>query len=72
MLQILEDLQDVTVVEHCLDIISWLEEHTTLLSSQAYKTGQQQVRLCAAIAALCTLADCTCPLDCTRVAAMAW
>jgi len=44
VLQILEDLQDVTVVEHCLDIISWLEEHTTLLSSQAYKTGQQQVR----------------------------
>lgn len=40
---LLEDLQDVMVVEHCQDVITWLEQHRSLLASPAYKTGQQQV-----------------------------
>lgn len=44
VLQILDELQDLLVVEHCLDIITWLEQHKGMLSSPAYKGGLQQVR----------------------------
>jgi hypothetical protein len=40
----MDELQDLLVVEHCKDIITWLEQHRELLSSPAYKTGMQQVR----------------------------
>jgi hypothetical protein len=43
VLQVLDELQDLLVVEHCLDIITWLEQHKALLSSPAYKGGLQQV-----------------------------
>jgi hypothetical protein len=43
VLQILDELQDVIAVEHCLDIITWLEQHRALLASPGYKNGQQQV-----------------------------
>jgi hypothetical protein len=41
VLYILEELQDAVVAEDCLDIISWLEHNSPMLST--YKTGNTQV-----------------------------
>lgn len=41
VLQVLEEAQDVVEADDCLDIISWLEHNSPLLST--YKTGNTQV-----------------------------
>lgn len=41
VLQVLEEAQDVVEAEDCLDIISWLEHNSPVLST--YKTGNTQV-----------------------------
>jgi hypothetical protein len=41
VLQVLEEAQDVVEAEDCLDIISWLEHNSPLLST--YTTGNTQV-----------------------------
>jgi hypothetical protein len=42
-MSLLIDLQDVCVMEHCIDIIAWLEQQRSWLSSPQFNCGAQFV-----------------------------
>lgn len=44
LLTLLEDIEEASVIEHCPDIIAWLEQHTAVLAGPLFASNQQAMQ----------------------------